>query len=93
MREGLALGLQAGGADLQRAMAGMMTTAMAPAYAYAAPGGGRGGTSAPSSVATRMGDTINNINIRTQEPAPIAREVERTMRRLSLEKEMSAYRG
>ena len=43
MGEGLALGLGANRADLERAMSGMMADAMAPAYAYAAPGGGQAG--------------------------------------------------
>jgi len=33
------------------------------------------------------------LNIQTQEPAPIAREVERTMRRLRIEEELNASRG
>ncbi len=101
MVAGMAKGLQDGRAEVARIMDGLVAATMpeglavrvrpAPAAAYAM--GGRPAPAALPAVERRTGWGPVEINVATQDPAPIAREVDLAMRRLLLQAELEAMRG
>jgi len=102
MGEGLALGLGASRADLERAMTGMVADTIAPAYAYAAPadrgnalgwGSRRDMQAFTRELAKALGRGDTTINVKTLEPASVAHQVGLTMNRVRVQAELGAGRG
>ncbi len=88
MAAGLAGGLSANALAPAVAMGRLVGATAQPARTPATPTQTRG---VETSGATRWDNVTVNVN--TLEPAPIARQIERTLRRLSLQAELSASRG